>query len=529
MHPAWLIDDIWRLLLEHLLPRDLAVLAQTCNALHDLATAALWHTVTDFKGLLQCLPKDYRHRSLQLEDLKRLDFYSAKIQVLSLEGESVSRPLRLPHPYQIHKNQKQYKENEGKAWDELWEEIARLRPQSAFLSNVKKVRINNADEQHICPLIGISGFRLEHVYIKYIHQRQSPSLVPKFLGTLQDITKLEYLFVRDGQDLIPSKILLEAPLKHIRFDPRISGGWHMNFHFKVFPIRPELLSKDTLQHLTISLTREWYTSQLKLGERKLFPNLKTLWLNLTTLESKAYSQHSPVEFLDALDQPELDLLNIKFRYDATGRQFLDVVKAAKRSCRLENLTELALAGGGWFENCMECGSRPAPSIQPVELREALKVVLPLPNLKVLRVSVAPNLLDILDLDLYEEIAKQMPLLERLHLGHAEFYTSSLFYGTVIYERVPLHHLAAFCHLFSEMEEVSVGTVDGKLLEEYPNKEWRCPNVKRVQWDWEGLYDIDGLNEAWMREGLSTYFPKSDMASALVERYLTELRVTAEDV
>ncbi|KAJ4292401.1 hypothetical protein N0V90_009063 [Kalmusia sp. IMI 367209] len=516
MHPAWFTDDIWKLLIEHLRPCDLAILAQTNKELSSLSLDQLWHTVTSFEPFMSCLPKDHRHRILRPEELERLDFYAGKVRVLSLEGESTTHPLRLPPPYHIHINEKRYKK--GKSWETLWTEIDELRPNKAFLPHLRKLRINNADERYLRALVGISGSKLEHVYAKYLHTRQNPSVVSQFLESLQDISKLEYLFVRDGQDLIPSSVLMDAPLKHIRLDPRISANRHQDLHYKIFPLRPEILHKDTLEHLTIGLTKQWYTSDLKLDDGKYLSNLQTLWLNLTTLESDTFrkSSGSPVRFLKALDQPRLKLLNIKFRYDATGSQFLDVVKAAKQSCQLGNLKELALAGGGWFDNCPECGARPAPLIKPSTLRKALQHLLPLPNLKVLRISVAPNFLDILDMNMYKGIAAHLPNLEKLHLGHGEFYTGSIFSGTVIHESVPLRHVAAFCHLFPNLMEVTVGTLYGKGLEQCPELKWTSWGVKKVQWRWntsKGAFSGDSdFEDELVYRNLMVYFPHSDMTA-----------------
>jgi hypothetical protein len=94
---------------------------------------------------------------------------------------------------------------------------------------------------------------------------------------------------------------------------------------------------------------------------------------------------SPTFFPEGLDNLKLTLLNIKFPLEATGVLFLDVASAANRSCRLRNLNglALALAGGGWFTNCGERGLRPELKIQPRDLRAAMAMLLPLPQLKML--------------------------------------------------------------------------------------------------------------------------------------------------
>ena len=230
-------------------------------------------------------------------------------------------------------------------------------------------------------------------------------------------------------------------------------------------------------------------------------------------------RRSPVVFFQGLDNPELEILNIKFRYDTTATMFLDIVTAAHSSCRLENLTELILAGGGWFSNCYECGTLPPPSIKPMDLRAAMMLLLPLNRLKTLRLSVAPNFLDILDLELYKSIAEGLPVLEKLGLGHAQFSTSSLFSGAIYHERVPLHHLAAFCSRLPNLTEVSIGTVDGLTLEENPCKDWACRGVKSLRiGDWARRSTSGGVSLHLALLGLRTYFPSSDLAqTGLSER------------
>lgn len=193
--------------------------------------------------------------------------------------------------------------------------------------------------------------------------------------------------------------------------------------------------------------------------------------------------------------------------------FFDVVSAAQNNCELRNLTELALSGGGWFDNCMECGKRPPPKITPEELRQALRMLLPLPKLKILRLSVAPNFLDILDLDLYKEITDQLHSIEKLWLGHSEFFASSIFHGITSYERVPLHHVAAFCHMLPNLVEVSVGGVDSLVLEKHPKAEWACPNVKELKVaHWAGRDSTSGgVSRDKLHLNVRTYFPESDLA------------------
>ncbi|KAF2729606.1 hypothetical protein EJ04DRAFT_515795 [Polyplosphaeria fusca] len=601
MHSAWLIDDIWHLLLEHLTKSDLAVLAQTCHSFYKLAIPEIWHTTTSFEPLLRLLPDDYRQRALRIQDLERLDFYSAHIRLLHIEGSDVGQPLHLPAHLRKNKSQepknkwkKKKAESEGKNWGQVWEEVSSLRSNAFFLPNLQKLRISAADERYFIPITGILGKNLEHIYIKYMHYQQTPSLVRGFFESLQDISKLEYLFVRDGQDLVPNGLITNAPLKHVRFDP----------HIKEIPLLPGVLHKDTLEHLTIGLTNVWCTAALKISKQRYLPNLKTLWLTLSTFSptkcayyegvapdcvcglqpmvdgsaNKALTalqvsrmsksahedqtkgdtspcetnsgtslgamaaldladpdpasrtidcgRRSPATFFHALDHPQLELLNLKFQHDATGPELLNVVNAAKKSCRLTNLKELALSGSSWVGNDPEFLQRPAPKIRPEELREAFMMLLPLPHLKLLRLSAAPNFLDVFDLDLYSTITSQIPSVETLYLGNREFMASStMMNNTIFYERVPMKNLAAFCSMLPNLKEVSVGYIDGLTLESEPQARFACPHVKNLTAWWAGKDWGYGINRNDLLNNIRMYFPFSDMVDRefLETSYLFEQR------
>jgi hypothetical protein len=222
-------------------------------------------------------------------------------------------------------------------------------------------------------------------------------------------------------------------------------------------------------------------------------------------------RRSLIVFLKGLDNPELGLLNIKFLFKVTGRKFQDVVSAANNSCRLGNLTELVLAGGGWFPHCRECGHRPRPQIRPADLRTGLNMLLPPPQLKILRLSVAPNFLDVLDLKLYRSVTVGLPALEKLSLGYAEFYANYIGYGQeILYERVSLHHLAAFCSMLPNIKEFSIATIDGFTLEEPPRTEWACLGVESLRISHHA--DIyRGVILGLLRLGLEIYFPNSGLS------------------
>ena len=350
--------------------------------------------------------------------------------------------------------------------------------------------------------------------------------------------------MRDGEDLIPSQLLEQAPLQQLRLDPRVHAGRHQDFQLKKSPLRPGILEKSTLKKLTLGLTREWCSDKID-TQRKYLPSLKMLWLNLSTFHpivcgtscsnASAASwtcsgttnpgdptncgKRSPMAFLETLDNPELTLLNIKFSISCTGPMFVDVVRSVTKNCRLGEMTDLALAGGGWFSNCPECGIRPPPKINPEHLREALLTLPFVPRLKTLRLSVAPDLLDIMHMDTYRAIALKMPALEKLYLGHAEFYTGAI-NGRRNYERVSIHHLAAFCSLLPRLEEVSVGTLDGMTLGQRFRKSWICEGIKYVNiTHWAGNERSRGVSADFANGRLKEYFPNSGIAREGVDSRL----------
>jgi hypothetical protein len=557
MHPAWQIEDIRYIILQHLEPQELAHLARTCVFLFHIATDELWRTIQSVSSFTHCLPRGYRRRSLEAKDIERLDFYSRKVRDIVLGSDDMKRPTGLPTSF-VNKAKLKNAPFDGKTWEDLWTEVAAVRaPDSQFLPYIRKLRVNNATEALLIPLIGIKGSHLSQIYLKYVHRyREAENTIFKFLDGLTDTKNLEYLFVRDGEpDLVSSKLIRDSPLKHLRLDPRVSGGRHQDLHWKYSTLRPEILRKSTLEHLTIGLTRQWFSDGLPPAEEKYLRSLKTLWLDLSTfvpythetacanassdswtcrcqscnvplakaILGKDCGLRPPTLFLQGLDKPELTLLNIKFPVQVTGQMFIDVLVAAKENCRLENLEELALTGRGWFNSCPECCMLPEPRIKPVDLRRALQMLLRMPKLKVLRLSVAPNFLDTLDLELYETIAAGLPALEKLYLGHAQFATSSEFFGMKFYEKTPLHYLAVFCSLLPNLVEVSIGAVDGLKLEERPCKKWVSPSVKNLvigHWVGHERQYGQGVSAELADKGLMMYFPNSDLANMGVNRKLS---------
>lgn len=547
IHPAWHIYDIWTLIIEHLEPRSLFRLAQTSKLFFEFATDELWRNIHSFSPFISCLPRGFQSRRLREEDLQRFNIYSAKVQHLVLEGVNMNR--RLCPPAQFKTPRRNAKKGPWEPWKKLWTEIGKLQPTSDFLPNLRKLRISSVADELLIPLVGISGSNLTRVYIKYTENRKPESTVLQILDRLQHTPKLKYLFVRDGEiDLLPSRLIRQSPLDHLRLDPRIHDVPHKGLTFKKFPLRYDILQKTTLEHLTLGLTREWCGPEMKTLEHKYLPALKTLWLNLTTFKSEKCNQscinissdswtcvgdrfkndrhlgptdcgrRPPTLFFEQLNNPELSLLNVKFPFESTGIMFRDVVLAASKCCRLRNLIELALAGDGWHETYQH------PNIikSPADLREALKILLPMPQLKWLRLSVAPTFLDILDIQLYKSITNGLPALEKLWLGHTKFIPWSCYGFTSDFEKLPLHYLAAFCSMLPNLVEVSVPAVDNLVLEKSPRTEWACPSVKSLNIVYWGKVltkrntyrDLDKIN-------LETYFPNSDLTKKVLNNCLVE--------
>jgi F-box-like len=544
MYLAWQIQDLQHLIFDRLEPRDLARVARTCKAFFEIATDHLWQTVHSFSPFLFCLPRDFRHRTLRIEDVNRLDFYAAKVRNLILVNRisCVRKYLRLHTQFKVVEP----KYVVHKTWEKIWGEISELRPASEFLPNLCHLRISNVVEEFLIPLIGLSGSHLTQVYIRYFSRRPSKSLVVKFLNGIQDTSKLEYLFVRDGEPrLIPSKLIQQSPLKHLRLDPRNHVDASGSIHAEQHPLRHEILQISTLKHLTLGLSREWHSSEIEALRSGYLPSLKSLWLSLipftplrrlpcreSCINANPHSwtcvgdgiidcanfdgatdcgRRSPTVFLEGLDNPALSLLSIKFPPGITGKMFLDVVSAAKNNCRLTNLTELALAGGKWCFH-YTCWRRPDQStnIKPAELREAIAMLLPMSQLKILRLSAAPNFLDILDLELYRSITAGLPALEVLCLGYQDFNLSSD--ETVRYKGVPLYRLAAFCSMLPKLTEVSIRSLDGFSLKETPRTDWTSLSVKRlIIHHWTERHIIGGVSQDMLLLGLRTYFPNSDLA------------------
>ncbi|KAI9688019.1 MAG: hypothetical protein M1820_010326 [Bogoriella megaspora] len=557
MHPAWEINDIQLLIFDYLAGADFVRLAQTSRALFAPATNKLWRTIPSFAPFVGCLPLD--NRPMRHEDLERMDLYGSKVEYVYMEG-TIDCPIKIPPEFTQSKKIRKQAQMQGqrlakKSWSETWTEMASIRPaNSQFLPNLRRVRINHVHEETFIPLLAASITNLNYVYVKMLQERQPESVVKKLLSRCKDAPRLEYVCVQDESyfDLLSAELIASMPLKHLRIHPRIPYVVTAGMDTKKTTLPSAILQKPSLEHLTLHLTRNWYASEIEALKGQCLPNLRTLWLNLTTFISEwcaspclnqgidswtckpsanAPSWHvnhpytdgngcerqSPTFFFDLLDNPQLQLLNIFFPVQGvSGKAFLDVVSAAHRNCRLSQLTELSLSGGGWRPHCWECGQHPEPKITPDQLRQAVKLLLPLPRLKRLRISVAPNFLDVLDMDLYRDIAHGLPALKSLWLGHASFATFTQFTGQSFWECTPLQNLAAFCSLFPDLEAVCVGTIDTTTLKEsshLAHPDWISVGVKSLRvsyWKKGRELETDTVKER-VGKCLQTWFPGADCA------------------
>ena len=130
------------------------------------------------------------------------------------------------------------------------------------------------------------------------------------------------------------------------------------------------------------------------------------------------------------------------------------------------------------------------------MREAMSMLLPMPHLRKMRLDVPLNFLERLDVDFYSKTAEGLPALETLILGSDE--------------SVPLHHLAAFCGMLTNVTEVSLEVADCEALEEEPREEWACPHVQWLTvhgWD-PGQNDV---SREVLHRSLETYFPNTELA------------------
>jgi hypothetical protein len=403
-----------------------------------------------------------------------------------------------------------------KTWAELWEEIRMLRPAGQFLPNLRRVHIYNSQPDSILPFVGASGAKLSSLRVHGYKQAAKGGLVPRFLTGFQDISTLECLHLQYGEP-IPGELLQRASLKDLRLWSHMLLRICRPFLYSGIILQPEILKIPTLETLTLALSRDWYTPEIRaLG--KYLPTLKHLWLDLCPfmpewcINSPCTNQRvdswtcctdtpfwevtrhmrndpqnlgecnrqPPSLFIEGLDNPELRMLKIDLPKAANGNMFLDVMSAASRNCQLQGLTDLVLSTKGWV--CRHCIVHPRGGLSPPQLRQGLRALLPLPQLRTLRISAAPNFLVGLDMQWYREAAEAMPALETLCLGHREW-AGTRRADPVEEERTPLRNIAAFCSFFQRLTRLELATLALRNIEN-PDSGWECSSVKVVvirQW------------------------------------------------
>jgi len=506
MHRAWLIDEILLLILEYLDRPSLAALARTCKGLFVPVTDELWKTLQTVAPFLDCLPPDIMKRPLQAKDIVRLDMYGDKVHILELEG-TFHDPLQIPERWKGSKR----KGTDFRLWGRAWENIASARPQARFLPNLRSLRVNHADGDLLLPLVGISGKHLKKVWIKYLaFGRKGSGNIKEVLSNLQDYSKLEDVFVRNGGHTynVPTRLVLEAPLKRLAVPSTIFPHRKAKDASDTYPIRQEILEKSSLENITVSLNREWCPVALLSSEKKYLPNLKYLWLDImrvipfnpgeyglhgwneeTVPERLAvsqpwneYSQNEPATtFFERLDNPELTLLNIKFPHSVNPDQLLATVAAARSNCRLRNLEELSLAGEGEGTNHQQYYHYSTSFIPPNVVAQGLISLLPLYSLRSLRLSVSPSFLSNLDLNLFRSIASGVPALEILRLTHPLGPNFRFDHYCYVHrdEMVPISNVVAFCSKLPKLVEITLGVVSvlPEAFEEAKDTDWVCPNVE----------------------------------------------------
>jgi len=188
--------------------------------------------------------------------------------------------MALPPPFRSKPKSKATKYNPEKTWEELWEEITKLRSMSESLSNLRRLRIPNVEERLLVPLTGKPGSNLTQIHIQFIQNRQTQSATLKALDGIQYTPKLESLFMRDV-DAHLVDLIRQSPLKHLRLDLRIRCNMPQH---NQSPLPHEILQKSTLKNLTLGLTRDWYTPEITALNNKYLPALQKLWLNLAAFD-----------------------------------------------------------------------------------------------------------------------------------------------------------------------------------------------------------------------------------------------------
>lgn len=546
MHAAWDVAEVRNMILTYLASGDVARLGRTCKAIHDYVIDHLWQDIRSFDGFLQLLPAYPRTEPLTVNDLERIDFYGRKVRRLDLTTGDRDPKLQIPQTMRTPRKKVYQKKIPASdhPWIELWEEIALLRPQTAFLPNLQYLVVNNAAAELLRPLVGISGARLQSIYIKAVHEPKD--LLRKLLGGFEETPKLEYLRVRNGLHQIPDALIENSPLITLRLDETAASNYR-----PPLPLSRALLMRSSLKFLTVSLHESWHDSESwRAINEKILPALRQLRLNLQAINGiKCHEDCSvcalswtgndplrrqrvrnrsfflrpdppckrrpPSVFICGLDHPRLELLNVKFNSDADAALLLDTMHAFVETCCLDNLVELALSNGGWLPPYSYHPGWNKPKIRGDEIREMLDVLGPLPRLRVLRLPLACDFLRVLDVQYYKRVAEAMPALQALTLGHRSFASISQ-YSEHFYDLTPLKHVAAFCHLFPALRDVEIGCIDATSLGSRDNPEWACFNVRRICVNlW--LRSNDLVWERQLQE-CRAYFPNADVGDELFRPY-----------
>ena len=544
MHEAWGVQLVQDSIFERLDTEDLARLGATCTALWDPATDQLWRNIPCLSVFLLCLPEGYRQNTILSEHVERLDRYSAKVRKVHIESSKAAGI-----PKSMLRFNKGYGTVNEEAWYRAWDDIASVRPTtSAFLPNLREIRVNNIREGALVPLVGtITGANLTYIRIQNLHYKTPKEIVRNFLGSLTDTSKLRYLFVRDGQNgLIPPKLLEQSPLRQLRLPSRPFARERAGHQPQ--DLIPQILNSPSLENLTLNLTRDWYSPEIQaMKGRKCLASLTQLWLDLTTFEpsgcgypicaqrdvdgwtctgqlghyrdtsidpnsATSCPREPPQVFFDFPDRPKLRILHIKFDSAVSSDNFTELIKGVVRNCDLQHLEELVLGGRSWFWSSDGWDYFPAPRIRPHGLQQGVRRLLPLPRLHTLRITAAPDFLGrTLEMDLYRDIAAGLPILRTLTVGHENFTRFCGWSGTTHYELVPLQNLAALCSLLPNLETVEVGTIDAEALGAAwvgDHREWISPSVTRL--DVKRFANKKG-NMDRIRHYMAMWFPSSNFA------------------
>lgn len=121
-----------------------------------------------------------------------------------------------------------------------------------------------------------------------------------------------------------------------------------------------------------------------------------------------YGRQSPEVFMHILDNPSLHNFHINLPLNTSGSMLISFFHTVAGNCQLYNLTELELGGSSWIH---EQSNLNPSKITSQYLRKALSLLLPLLQLKCLRINVAFGFPDTSDLAIYQAIANGMPNLK----------------------------------------------------------------------------------------------------------------------